>query len=169
MWEKKTWGGVELATTLPSLWFQPIWNILYSQIGSFPQGWKEKIFEAPPSCSWEKNYANMFWVKKTHVCNPQKTRITKGRISHNRPSFHCPEWPPLHTTPWMTQTTKGACFPLLHYLETLIKSTGVTTLPTQTMHYYHGKSLKFTTPLHCLIPPTWVPFNDPLLCLPIGV
>ena len=38
------------------------------------------------------------------------------------------------------------------------------TVPTQTMHYYKGNPLelqKITIKLHCLIPPTWVPFNDP--------
>ena len=78
------------------------------------------MFEPPPSCSGGKNYANILWLKKHNVCNPQKPRITKGRISHNRPSFHCPEWPPIHTT-------RRSVFPLsnvgwfLHYLETIIK------------------------------------------------
>ena len=35
------------------------------------------------------------------------------------------------------------------------------------MHYYKGnpwKSPKFPIHLHCLIPPIWVPFNDPCDC-----
>ena len=35
------------------------------------------------------------------------------------------------------------------------------TVPTQTMHYYKGNPLEIQKKLHCLIPPTWVPFNDP--------
>ena len=35
-------------------------------------------------------------------------------------------------------------------------SRGVIILPTQTMHYYKGESLKITIDLHCLIPPKWV-------------
>lgn len=61
-------------------------------------GWKENMFEPPPICSGGKNYANVLRLKNHNVCNPQKPRITKGRISHNHPSFHCPEWPPIYYT-----------------------------------------------------------------------
>ena len=39
-------------------------------------------------------------------------------------------------------------------IQNRVLSTGVIILPTQT-------SLKTTIHLHCLIPPKWVPFNDP--------
>ncbi len=39
----------------------------------------------------------------------------------------------------------------------------VTKLPTQTMHYYKGKSLKLPYIFILWSPPKWVPFNDPFL------
>ena len=40
-------------------------------------------------------------------------------------------------------------------------SKGVMMLSTQTLHYYVGNPSKPSVHFYCLIPPKWVPFNDP--------
>ena len=73
---------------LSSWWFQPIWKIWYSQIGSFPQrlGWKfQKYFKPPPGSDLISTWHKSSQTKTTDIMSSCR---------------HVISWEGIFTGPW---------------------------------------------------------------------